>query len=96
LSDLTANRAISASSVIAKGGRAKPAPDVFLSAAASANASSAHCLVLEDSSLGVTGAVAAGMTCYGFAPHGDGAHLTAAGAVKIVQGLREFLTELSI
>jgi HAD superfamily hydrolase (TIGR01509 family) len=96
LSALTAGRAHSASSAIAKGGRAKPAPDVFLDAAASARVPPARCLVLEDSSLGVTGAVAAGMTCYGFAPHGDGAHLAAAGAVKIVRGLQEFLTELSI
>jgi beta-phosphoglucomutase-like phosphatase (HAD superfamily) len=49
---------------------------------------------LEDSGVGVTGAVAAGMTCYGFAPHGDGAHLTAAGAVKILRDLPEFLLEL--
>ncbi len=95
LSDLTEGRAHSASSVIAKGGRAKPAPDVFLDAAASAGAEPARCLVLEDSSLGVTGAVAAGMTCYGFAPHGDGAHLTKAGAMKILHSLQSFVKELS-
>ena len=64
-----------AASVIAKGGRPKPAPDIFLAAAAARKTNPPNCLVLEDSALGVTGAVAAGMTCYGFAPHGDGAKL---------------------
>jgi HAD superfamily hydrolase (TIGR01509 family) len=91
LDDLTVGLTYSAGSVIAKGGRPKPAPDVFLSAAASANVLPSRCAVLEDSVLGVTGAVAAGMTCYGFAPHGDGADLTAAGAVKILHNLDEFV-----
>ena len=91
LSDLTQGRAHSAASVIARGGRAKPAPDVFLSAAASANVAPARCIVLEDSALGVTGAVAAGMTCYGFAPYGDGAALRAAGAKSVFTRLDEIL-----
>jgi HAD superfamily hydrolase (TIGR01509 family) len=95
LSDLTAGLTFSAGAIIAGGGRAKPAPDVFLTAAASAQAQPANCLVLEDSSLGVTGAVAAGMTCYGFAPHGDGADLTAAGASRIIKNLNQFVESLS-
>jgi HAD superfamily hydrolase (TIGR01509 family) len=95
LSDLIAGLTFSAGAIIAKGGRAKPAPDVFLAAAASAGTLPAHCLVLEDSALGVTGAVAAGMTCFGFAPHGDGAQLSAAGATKIIHSLNEFLESLS-
>ena len=59
----------------------KPAPDLFLAAAASAGAAPAECVVIEDSVTGVQGAVAAGMDCLGFAPHGDGAALRAAGAV---------------
>jgi HAD superfamily hydrolase (TIGR01509 family) len=91
LAELTAGRAHSAASVIARGGRAKPAPDLFLAAAASAGVAPARCIVLEDSALGVTGAVAAGMVCYGFAPHGDGAHLLAAGARDIFIRLDEIL-----
>lgn len=94
ISGLTAGLSFSAGNIIAKGGRAKPAPDVFLAAAASAQTPPANCLVLEDSALGVTGAVAAGMTCFGFAPHGDGAQLSAAGASKIVHSLNEFLESL--
>jgi len=81
--------------VIAKGGRPKPAPDIFLAAAASAGAPPHACLVLEDSKLGVTGAVAAGMTCYGFAPHGDGAALLAAGAAGVLHDLHEIFGVLA-
>jgi HAD superfamily hydrolase (TIGR01509 family) len=91
LTELTAGRTFSANDIVALGGRAKPAPDIFLAAAASAATAPADCLVLEDSVLGVAGAVAAGMTCYGFAPHGDGAALTAAGAAKIIRNLPAFL-----
>jgi HAD superfamily hydrolase (TIGR01509 family) len=51
--------------------RGKPAPDLFLFAAAQMQASPARCLVIEDSIPGVTGALAAGMTVLGF--HG-GSH----------------------
>jgi HAD superfamily hydrolase (TIGR01509 family) len=91
LTSLTNGRAHSAATVIARGGRAKPAPDVFLAAAASAAIAPEHCIVLEDSALGVTGAVAAGMTCYGFAPHGSGESLLAAGAKSIFTSLDEIL-----
>ena len=94
LSDLTAGLTHSATSQVQQGVRPKPAPDVYLNAAAAAAIAPAGCLVLEDSRLGVTGAVAAGMTCYGFARHDDGADLTAAGAAKIIHSLEEFLAEL--
>lgn len=66
----------------------KPAPDVFLLAAASMGVDPARCLVIEDSAHGVTGAVAAGMTAVGFtaAGHmdaGSGARLVDAGAVSV-------------
>jgi HAD superfamily hydrolase (TIGR01509 family) len=46
--------------------RGKPAPDLFLFAAASMGAAPARCLVIEDSVAGVTAARAAGMTVLGF------------------------------
>ena len=61
-------------------GRGKPAPDLFLAAAAAENVAPAQCLVIEDSVPGVTAARAAGMRCFGYAPHGDGAALSQLGA----------------
>jgi beta-phosphoglucomutase-like phosphatase (HAD superfamily) len=46
-------------------------------------------LVVEDSALGVKGAVAAGMVCYGFDRHGDGAALLEAGAVGVFRALEQ-------
>jgi sugar-phosphatase len=44
--------------------RGKPAPDVYLRAAAGLGANPANCLALEDSPNGARAAVAAGMTCF--------------------------------
>ncbi len=58
----------------------KPAPDVFLLAAAAAGVPPGACVVIEDSVPGATAAAAAGMACIGFDPHGDGSRLRAIGA----------------
>lgn len=84
---LVSGRTHSAPRLFATGGQPKPAPDVFLDAARAEGVAPAVCLVIEDSATGVAAAVAAGMTCYGFAPHGDGADLRAAGATGIVRRL---------
>jgi HAD superfamily hydrolase (TIGR01509 family) len=55
-------RLFSASSVY----KGKPAPDVFLLAAARSQADPSQCIVVEDSAPGVAAAVAAGMTPIGF------------------------------
>ncbi|MFF0483931.1 HAD family hydrolase [Streptomyces sp. NPDC004435] len=47
-------------------GRGKPAPDLFLHAAARMGVPPERCVVVEDSRLGVQAAVAAGMDVYGF------------------------------
>lgn len=47
-------------------GRGKPAPDLFLHAAASMGVPPERCAVIEDSRLGVQAAQAAGMDVYGF------------------------------
>jgi HAD superfamily hydrolase (TIGR01509 family) len=58
----------------------KPAPDLFLAAAAAEGVPPETCVVIEDSVPGVRAAMAAGMTCLGFCPDGNGAHLLAEGA----------------
>ncbi|KAA5608829.1 HAD-IA family hydrolase [Rhodovastum atsumiense] len=62
-------------------GRGKPAPDLFLAAAAAEGCAPAECLVIEDSLPGARAAAAAGMDCLGYAPHSDGAALRALGAI---------------
>jgi HAD superfamily hydrolase (TIGR01509 family) len=49
----------------------KPAPDLFLAAAAAEGIPPAECVVIEDSVPGARAAAAAGMACLGYAPHGD-------------------------
>jgi len=63
--------------------RGKPAPDVFLAAAAAESVAPSACIVIEDSLPGISAARAAGMVVIGLAPHGDGAALRAAGAHPI-------------
>ena len=54
-------------------GRPKPAPDLYLAAAAACGADPAACVVIEDSATGARAALAAGIPCLGFAPHGPDA-----------------------
>ena len=61
--------------------RGKPAPDLFLAAAAAQGVRPEECVVIEDSVPGATAARAAGMDCLGYAPHHDGTRLAAVGAV---------------
>jgi beta-phosphoglucomutase-like phosphatase (HAD superfamily) len=60
---------------------AKPAPDLYLAAAAAERVTPAECVVVEDSAAGAEGARAAGMDCLGYAPHSNGATLQSVGAV---------------
>ena len=48
--------------------RSKPAPDVYLAAAAHLGAAGARCLVIEDTPTGVTAGVAAGATVWAYCP----------------------------
>lgn len=74
--------------------RGKPAPDLFLFAAAQMQVLPERCIVIEDSMAGVTAARAAGMTVLGFhgGSHcrpGDADRLSRAGAVAIFDDMRE-------
>lgn len=52
--------------------RSKPAPDVYLAAAAHLGADPGRCLVIEDTSIGARAGIAAGATVWGFCPEGHG------------------------
>jgi HAD superfamily hydrolase (TIGR01509 family) len=74
--------------------RGKPAPDLFLHAAARMATPPARCLVVEDSVAGVQAAVAAGMRVLGFSgashcPPGHAACLEAAGAIRTFAAMPE-------
>ena len=66
--------------------RGKPHPDLFLYAAERMGAEATACVVVEDTALGVTAAVGAGMRVLGYAADSDEAALKAAGA-EIVHSL---------
>jgi len=77
--------------------RPKPAPDLFLHAAATMGFGAGECLVVEDSVFGVAAGVAAGMRVIGFtgATHGDGAAevmLLGAGAEAVAADAGELTT----
>jgi HAD superfamily hydrolase (TIGR01509 family) len=61
-------------------GAPKPAPDIYLHAAAVLGVSPTGCVVVEDSVSGAKAARAAGMRCMGFAEHDAGETLARVGA----------------
>ena len=74
--------------------RGKPAPDLFLHAAAQLSAPPERCVVVEDSPHGVTAAIAAGMQVIGFVGGGHArpsltSRLRAAGATEIADTAAE-------
>ncbi|MDD0810242.1 HAD family phosphatase [Curvibacter sp. RS43] len=73
--------------------RSKPAPDVYLAAAAALQADPRRCAVVEDTVTGVTAGVAAGATVFAYLPHGalhdTRADLLAAGASQVFGSMAE-------
>ncbi len=61
-------------------GAPKPAPTLYLHAAAQLGVDPAACVVIEDSPTGARAAQAAGMRCLGYAAHSPAAPLVAVGA----------------
>jgi HAD superfamily hydrolase (TIGR01509 family) len=70
-------------------GRWKPAPDVYLHAAAQLGFRPAECIAIEDSEVGVRSAVAAGLTVLGFASPPRAPALLAAGATTTCQTMTQ-------
>lgn len=71
-------------------GRGKPAPDVYLHAAASFGARPDKCIVIEDSPSGVSGGVAAGMTVAGFV---GGNHINETHEPRLKEAGASFITD---
>jgi HAD superfamily hydrolase (TIGR01509 family) len=69
--------------------RGKPAPDLFLHAAAAMGWPPETCAVVEDSPSGVAAGVAAGMTVLGFARRTDPEALAGAGAAAVFYEMAE-------
>lgn len=72
--------------------RSKPAPDVYLAAAAALGVAPARCAVVEDTVTGVTAGVAAGATVYGYSPSQAGHD--APGALRAA-GARHIFTDMA-
>jgi HAD superfamily hydrolase (TIGR01509 family) len=73
----------------------KPAPDVFLAAAKAFDVHPSKCAVIEDSILGVTAGVRAGMTVFGYATFVSEEDMRSAGAIpfKSMGMLQEILVK---
>ena len=70
--------------------RSKPAPDVYLAAAAHLGAPGERCLVIEDTTTGVTAGVAAGATVWAYCPLPEhGPALRQAGASQLFGDMAE-------
>jgi HAD superfamily hydrolase (TIGR01509 family) len=70
--------------------RSKPHPDVYLAAAAHLKIEPARCLVVEDTTVGITAGVAAGATVWAYAPPlAPTQPLLAAGAQRVFAHMRD-------
>ena len=85
LYDRFAGRIFSATDV----SNGKPAPDLFLHAAATLGADPARCAVIEDSRYGVEAARAAGMRAFGYAGGLTAAERLAGPATTVFHDMRE-------
>ncbi len=86
------NANIFSSSEVAQG---KPHPDIYLYAAESMGvAVPARCLVIEDSPVGVRGAIAAGLTVFGYAELMKADKLLDAGAQLTFDRMRNLFSEI--
>jgi HAD superfamily hydrolase (TIGR01509 family) len=76
--------------------RSKPAPDVYLAAAAHVGADPRRCLVIEDTATGAQAGIAAGATVWGYCPHGHGRAFEGLAVARVFQRMEEMARELMI
>ncbi len=65
--------------------RSKPAPDVYLAAAAHVGADPSRCLVIEDTATGAQAGLAAGATVWGYCQHGHGRAFQGLGVARVFE-----------
>ena len=71
--------------------RSKPAPDVYLAAAAHLGVDPARCLVIEDTAPGAQAGLAAGATVWGFCPEGHGRAFEGMAVHRVFHHMRELI-----
>jgi HAD superfamily hydrolase (TIGR01509 family) len=73
--------------------RSKPAPDVYLAAAAALGVEAARCAVVEDTVTGAAAGIAAGATVFGYSPgnlgHSDPQALLGVGAAQVFSDMAQ-------
>jgi HAD superfamily hydrolase (TIGR01509 family) len=75
--------------------RSKPAPDVYLAAAANLKADPKRCLVIEDTATGAHAGIAAGATVWGYCPEGHGRAFEGLAVARVFQRMEEMARELN-
>jgi beta-phosphoglucomutase-like phosphatase (HAD superfamily) len=73
-------------------GKPKPAPDIYLHVADQMRVRPDACLVIEDTPIGVSAAVAAGMTVYGYSALTPKKSLLSAGAYQTFDSMFDLAT----
>jgi len=74
--------------------RSKPAPDVYLAAAAHLGADPARCLVIEDTATGVRAGLDAGATVWGYCPDGHGRAFAGLAVARVFHHMDELARAL--
>jgi HAD superfamily hydrolase (TIGR01509 family) len=75
--------------------RSKPAPDVYLAAAAHVGADPTRCLVIEDTATGAQAGLAAGATVWGYCHQGHGRAFQGLGVSRVFEHMDALTAALS-
>lgn len=74
--------------------RSKPAPDVYLAAAAHVGVEPSRCLVIEDTATGVQAGLAAGAMVWGYCPAGHGRAFDGLPVARVLRHMDELVAAL--